>query len=85
MPALPTVVFNPQWRVIGIGIPELIAGGAFATVHDWRMPILSGLDGLWGGGVVRYHNACSFTAAYRRIIVNCEAPDIHLSFTYNHG
>ena len=50
MPALPTVVFNPQWRVIGIGIPELIAGGAFATVHDWRMPILSGLDGLWGGG-----------------------------------
>jgi len=34
---------------------------------------------------VLYHNACSFTAAYRRIIVNCEAPDIHLSFTYNHG
>jgi uncharacterized protein len=68
--ALPTTATSPQWRVIGIGIAGLITVAALAAAHGWRMPILLGLGGLLG--LVLYHTAFGFTAAYRRMIINRE-------------
>ena len=70
MSALPITTSSPQWRVIGIGIAGLITVAALAAAHGWRMPILLGLGGLLG--LVLYHTAFGFTAAYRRMIINRE-------------
>ena len=49
------------------GISALAIVAMIAAEHGWRMPVLVGLGGLLG--LVLYHAAFSFTAAYRRLFV----------------
>jgi len=49
------------------GISALAIVAMIAAEHGWRMPVLVGLGGLLG--LMLYHAAFGFTAAYRRLFV----------------
>ena len=58
---------NAQWPVVTSGIGGLVIAAMLAAEHGWRMPVLVALGGLLG--LVLYHAAFGFTAAYRRLFV----------------
>lgn len=56
-----------QRPVVAAGIGGLTLVAIFAGTHGWRMPVLAGIGALLG--LVLYHAAFGFTAAYRRMFI----------------